>query len=84
MTVLNDLTTLSQEQLIAIIQQQASAASRPQRLSLKLSEKGALSVCGLGRFPVTLYASQWERLLQEIPAIEAFLKANASKLSRKA
>lgn len=52
-------------------------------LSLKVTEKGGLSVYGLGRFPVTLYRGQWERLLGEAQAIQAFIEANASKLSTK-
>ncbi|MEK6578509.1 MAG: hypothetical protein AABZ55_04720, partial [Bdellovibrionota bacterium] len=43
-------------------------------LSLKVSEKGALSVYGLGRFPVTLYKEQWTKLLEMTDAIRAFIK----------
>lgn len=50
---------------------------------LKISEKGALSVYGLGRFPVTLYASQWATLIAKVPEIEAYLVANADKLKTK-
>lgn len=53
------------------------------KLKLKIGEKGALSVYGMGRFPVTLYRSQWERLIGIIPEIEAFIMANADKLSVK-
>ncbi len=52
-------------------------------LRLKVSEKGALSIYGLGRFPVTLYASQWIRLLSHAQEIVDFLKANSAKLSVK-
>lgn len=52
-------------------------------LSLRISEKGALSVYGMGRFPFTLYVEQWERLLAIADDIRAFIKANSSKLSRK-
>lgn len=52
-------------------------------LSLRVSEKGALSVYGMGRFPFTLYVEQWERLLAMADDIKAFIKANGSKLSRK-
>jgi hypothetical protein len=56
-----------------------------QKLSYKVSEKGALSIYGMGRFPVTLYAEQWERLLEDeqVKAMRAFIKANAAKLTRK-
>lgn len=52
-------------------------------LSLKVSEKGALSVYGLGRFPVTLYKEQWEKLLSLTEDIRAFIKANESSLKTK-
>ena len=52
-------------------------------LSLKVSEKGALSVYGLGRFPVTLYKEQWKKLLDMAEEIRAFLKANDAQLKSK-
>ena len=52
-------------------------------LSLKISEKGALSVYGLGRFPVTLYKEQWTRLLAAKDEIVAFLQANDGALKSK-
>lgn len=52
-------------------------------LSLKVSEKGGLSVYGLGRFPVTLYKEQWTKLLGMADEIKAFLAANDSKLKAK-
>ena len=52
-------------------------------LSLKVSEKGALSVYGMGRFPVTLYKEQWLKLLEMSEDILAFIKANESKLKTK-
>lgn len=54
------------------------------KLKLKVSEKGALSVYGLGRFPVTLYRSQWDALLKEVPTIQAFIEANTDRLATKA
>jgi hypothetical protein len=53
------------------------------QLRLKVSEKGALSVYGLGRFPVTLYKEQWTRLLDYADAISAFLKENDAQLKTK-
>jgi hypothetical protein len=50
-------------------------------LSYKVSEKGAVSVYGMGRFPVTLYASQWETLFANTEAITAFIASNKGKLS---
>ena len=59
-------------------------AARPVgKMTLKVSEKGGLMLCGLQRFPITLYASQWERILAERDTILAFIAANASTLSRK-
>ena len=64
--------------------QLAQAQQRTERkLSLKVSEKGAVSLYGLGRFPVTLYAGQWERLLASADDIRTFLAANAALLSVK-
>jgi hypothetical protein len=54
-----------------------------QKLYAKVSEKGAVSVYGLQRMPVTLYAGQWERLVEFVPQISEFIKANDKLLSRK-
>jgi hypothetical protein len=53
------------------------------QMSLKVSEKGALSVYGLGRFPVTLYREQWEKLLGMTDEIRTFLQANDRLLKKK-
>ena len=53
-------------------------------VSLKVSEKGGVSVYGLGRFPVTLYKEQWTRLLDMADDIRTFIKENDSKLKAKA
>ena len=52
-------------------------------LRLKVSEKGALSVYGMGRFPVTLYKEQWLRLMDMSDEIRAFIKANEAQLKAK-
>ena len=52
-------------------------------VSLKVSEKGGVSVYGLGRFPVTLYKEQWTRLLDMAEDIRTFIKDNDSKLKAK-
>ena len=61
------------------------ALKKPARgqMSLKVSEKGALSVYGLGRFPVTLYREQWEKLLGMSDEIRSFIKANDTALKKK-
>ncbi len=52
-------------------------------VSLKVSEKGGVSVYGLGRFPVTLYKEQWTKLLDMGDEIRAFIKANEPQLKAK-
>lgn len=52
-------------------------------LTLKVSEKGAVSLYGMGRFPVTLYKEQWLRVLASAPEIEAFIHENESRLKTK-
>jgi len=52
-------------------------------LTLKVSEKGAVSVYGLGRFPVTLYKEQWEKLLTMAEDIRAFLTEHDGELKTK-
>lgn len=56
---------------------------RSGQLRLKISEKGGLSVYGLGRFPVTLYKEQWIRLLEQTEEIKEFLKENDQQLKVK-
>jgi hypothetical protein len=51
--------------------------------SLKVSEKGGVSLYGLGRFPVTLYKEQWMRLLDMADEIRAFIQENEPKLKTK-
>lgn len=51
--------------------------------SMKVSDKGAMSLYGLGRFPVTLYKAQWLRLLEQADSIREFLKANDALLTVK-
>ncbi len=58
-------------------------AQTDRKLSCKVTDKGGVSVYGLGRFPVTLYASQWDKLLAGADMIRAFLDANRSLLSTK-
>ena len=53
------------------------------QISLKVSEKGGLSVYGLGRFPVTLYREQWEKLLAMADQIREFIRENDKALKKK-
>lgn len=52
-------------------------------ITLKVSEKGAVSLYGMGRFPVTLYKEQWLRLLANATEIETFIRENDSLLKTK-
>lgn len=53
------------------------------QISMKVSEKGGLSVYGLGRFPVTLYREQWEKLLGIAEEIRDFIRENDGALKKK-
>ena len=52
-------------------------------IRMKVSEKGALSIYGMGRFPVTLYKEQWLKLLDMSAEIRAFIAANEAHLKKK-
>jgi hypothetical protein len=73
----------SYEELVAqIAAMQAQLASK-NTLKMKVSEKGALSIYGLQRFPITLYSEQWTRLLAAKDDILAFIEAHKAELSTK-
>jgi hypothetical protein len=57
--------------------------SGPSKLAMKVSEKGALSVYGMGRFPVTLYKEQWLKLIGMADDIKSFIEANDASLKSK-
>jgi hypothetical protein len=80
---MTDLNSMTKEQLVALIATMNAQPAR--RISMKVSEKGALSLYGLGRFPVTLYRTQWERLLapDQVKATLAFITANQALLTVK-
>jgi hypothetical protein len=52
-------------------------------IRMKVSEKGAVSIYGMGRFPVTLYKEQWLKLLDMSAEIRAFIAANEAQLKKK-
>ena len=58
-------------------------SQRGRSISLKVSEKGGVSVYGLGRFPVTLYKEQWTKLLAMADEIRAFIKEHDPELKAK-
>jgi hypothetical protein len=76
-----DDATAELERLRAENERLKRTASRG--ISLKVSEKGGLSVYGLGRFPVTLYKEQWTKLLDMADEIRAFLRDNDAALKTK-
>lgn len=82
MTLQEQLDALAKENAMLKRKLEAQAISG---LSLRVSEKGALSVYGLGRFPITMYKSQWVRLLEisVVESIRSFIKDNDSKLTTK-
>jgi len=61
----------------------AAAAAAVKKITFKVSEKGALSVYGLGRFPVTLYEGQWLRLIAALPELQVFLTAHQGEFKTK-
>lgn len=62
---------------------EALKANNSQRTGMKVTPKGGLSVYGLGRFPVTLYKSQWVELFKREAEIKAFIETNGDKLTEK-
>lgn len=81
MAILRNLNELTREQLIEALAAAQSASER--KLSLKVTDKGGVSLYGLGRFPVTLYASQWDKLIANVDTIRAFIETNRALLTTK-
>lgn len=71
------------KELQAEVDRLKAEAAKNTEVSCKVGQKGGVSVYGMGRFPVTLYKEQWERLFEAQPMIEKFLKNNASSLKTK-
>jgi hypothetical protein len=81
---MKELSPSEREELESLRAQKARReAAEARGISFKVSEKGAVSVYGLGRFPVTLYQEQWEKLLKEADNIRAFISENKAKLKTK-
>ena len=79
---------MAEQDLLAEIERlkaENAALKTPARgqISFKVSEKGAVSVYGLGRFPVTLYKEQWEKLLAAAEQIKIFIEQNDRLLKKK-
>jgi hypothetical protein len=86
--VVSKIVAMTEEELKAEVERlraENEALKSPARgqLSLKVSEKGAVSVYGLGRFPVTLYKEQWAKLLGMADQIKEFIAKNDHLLKKK-
>ena len=75
------------EQLIARLQKENAALKealpKPRAISMRVSAKGAISIYGFGRFPLTVYKTNMLKLLSMEPEIRAFIKAHESELTVK-
>ena len=65
------------------LEKQVETKKRGGAMEFRVSEKGGVSVYGLGRFPVTLYYEQWIKLLDAVPDLKLFIEENKSKLKTK-
>lgn len=77
------MTEPTYEELKAQLAELKAKEQRGGTMSFKVSDKGGVSVYGLGRFPVTLYYEQWIRLLDKAQELREFLEANKDKLKLK-
>ena len=82
MTPKEEIAKLKAE-LEAKTQENAQLKATGPALTMKVSAKGAVSVYGLGRWPVTLYGEQWPKVLDIAEDIKAFIEANRSQLTWK-
>jgi hypothetical protein len=71
------------DELARLRSENEALKKRGPAVRMKVSEKGAVSVYGMGRFPVTLYKEQWLRLLDMSSEIRDFIAANESQLKAK-
>ena len=77
------MTEPTYEELKARLTELETKQQRTGSISFKVSDKGGVSVYGLGRFPVTLYYEQWVKLLDNAQDLRDFLEENKSKLKLK-
>jgi len=93
---LNNATDQALKARIAELEAKLAAASTVRPITMKVTApkpdpktgemtgtSGAISIYGLGRFPITLYRGQWERLIAAVPQLEAFISANSALLATK-
>jgi hypothetical protein len=80
------MTEPSYEELkarLADLEKQVDTKKKTGAMEFRVSEKGGVSVYGLGRFPVTLYYEQWTRLLDAAPDLKTFIEDTKGKLKLK-
>jgi hypothetical protein len=77
------MTEPTYEELKAQLEALKTKEARSGSISFKVSDKGGVSVYGLGRFPVTLYYEQWIKLLDRAQDLRDFLEENKGKLKLK-
>lgn len=82
-TTTTTTTDLAAENAALRAQIEALKAKPAGKLTLKVSEKGGISVYGLGRFPVTLYLEQWVKLFGMDEEFRVFIAENKNKLATK-
>jgi predicted esterase len=76
---------MTQEQMLArIAELEKQITNKGNTARIKISPKGAVSFYGVGRWPISLYKSQWEVVFANVEALKAFITANESHLSVKA
>ena len=82
MSLMSEPTAEQLKARIAELEQKL-ASRKTGKLEFRVSEKGGVSIYGLGRFPVTLYFEQWMRLLEQVDELRAFIDQNKSRLKTK-
>jgi hypothetical protein len=81
---MSELTNTEREELEQLRKQKVVRDAQAKKgISFKVSEKGGVSVYGLGRFPVTLYQEQWLRLFSEVDNLKTFIEENKAQLKVK-
>jgi hypothetical protein len=86
MAILQDQTMTQDDMIELMLLREENArlkATKANGFAMKIGEKGALSVYGFGRWPVTLYKAQWLKLFERVEAIKAYMVANDSLLKVK-
>lgn len=81
--ILPDLSQKDAEIAALRAEIEALKSASSSKLTLRVSEKGALCIYGLGRFPFTFYISQWRRIRENLATIDAFVAANATRFVTK-